>query len=67
MGSNESQTFRADGKVLRFQSGATTDFEHPIGETIDFGDVIVVRLEAPHESQPYNENVFGVAKDGKVL
>lgn len=66
MGCEEQQSFRVEGKELHFDCGATTNFEYPITEMIDFGEVVAVLLKAPHEGQPYNENVFGVAKDGEI-
>ncbi len=54
-----------DNKII-FQNGKEVAFDYPIGETLDFQDVIVLRLKLPLEVI-FNENVFGLSRDGKIL
>jgi len=60
------KTYKVLGNTLIFQSGGKVIFDYPIGETLDFQDAIVVRLELPL-GVIFNENVFGLSYDGKVL
>ncbi len=47
-------------------TGKQVPFQYPIAEMLNFPEVIVVRLEVPPRSR-FNENIFGVGYDGKVL
>lgn len=62
-----------DKKLKIFATDTTTDaeihyadFKFPIRQVLAFVDCLVVRIE-PDSSQVYNENVFGINKDGKLL
>ncbi len=55
-----------EDKKIRLASGAEVAFPFPIGNAIEFGDVTVVRLEPPRGTI-FNENVYGLAPDGRIL
>ncbi len=55
-----------EGCLLQLKGRRQLQFDYPIGEVLEFGEVIVVRLEVP-VGTVYNENVFGVSCDGKVV
>ncbi|MDQ3323476.1 MAG: hypothetical protein M3525_13755 [Acidobacteriota bacterium] len=54
-----------DNKII-FQNGEEVTFDYPIGETLDFKDAIVLRLKLP-SGVIFNENVFGLSHNGKIL
>lgn len=53
-------------KLLSSQGEIIINFNFLIRQVIKFDDCFVVRLE-PDTGQVYNENVFGISNDGKVL
>lgn len=53
-------------KTLKLASGKKVEFEYPIYKAVEIGDVIVVCLGIPVDRQ-FNENVFAVDRDGRVL
>jgi hypothetical protein len=55
-----------EGDRVNFASGATVTFPFPVGGAIEFGDVVVVRLEPPRGTI-FNENVYGLGRDGHVI
>ena len=55
-----------EGTSMTLASGAKTIFRFPIGNAIEFGDVIVVRLQIPRGTI-FNENVYGVGADGNII
>lgn len=57
--------FQAAGDAL-LVSGGKVHFAHPIAQVEDFGGVGVVRLEV-RPGNHYNENVFGVSADRRIL
>ena len=46
-------------------SGPGSALEYPIGEALEFGSTVVVRLEVP-VGEVFNENVFGLSWDGRI-
>jgi hypothetical protein len=58
---------KAVGRRLRLPSGRHLEFDFPVAEVLDLGDVAVVRLDIPL-GQQMNTNVFGIScEDGRVL
>jgi hypothetical protein len=55
-----------DGNRITLESGATVSFAFPVADAMEFGDVLVVRLTIPR-GVIFNENVYGVAPDGKII
>ena len=55
-----------EGNRINFASGATARFSFPVGDAIEFGDVVVVRLEPPRGTI-FNENVYGLGPNGHVI
>lgn len=51
---------------LRLASGKTTSFRFPIGNAIEFADIVVVRLQVPR-GEIFNENVYGVDREGNIV
>jgi hypothetical protein len=45
---------------------STIEFDFPIEESIDVGDMLIVRLEKPFKTI-YNENVFGISLTEKKI
>lgn len=41
-------------------------FPYDVAQVLDFSNVFVVRIESPLKSR-FNENVYGVSYDGKIL
>jgi hypothetical protein len=58
--------FDIAGNELRFRNGNVVRFEHPIGDVLQFGDVLVVQVWPPRGAT-YNENIFGVDLSGNIL
>ena len=54
------------GPNLIFPNGKILRLEFGVEALVDFGDVIVVCLDVPPYVS-YDENVFGIAKDGSIL
>jgi hypothetical protein len=55
-----------DGDRLRLTSGAELSFAFPIGDALEFGNVVIVRLQIPGGTI-FNENVYGVSSDGSII
>lgn len=53
-------------KLLSSEDEKIISFAYPIRQVIKFNDCLVVRLESDI-GQIYNENVFGISNEGKVL
>jgi hypothetical protein len=53
-------------KLLGSEDEKIIIFDFPIRQVIKFHDCFVVRLE-PDVGQIYNENVFGISNEGKIL
>lgn len=53
-------------KLIRNEVEKLVIFDFPIRQVIKFHDCFVVRLE-PDIGQIYNENVFGISHEGKIL
>lgn len=66
MMSQTLERYKISGNKVIFQNGEEITFGYPIGETLDFQDVIVIRLELPL-GVVFNENVFGLSCDGEIL
>jgi len=65
--SSAQSSYSINGNSLTFsKSGASVDFQWPIGDVIEFDGIFVVRLE-PDPGACFNENVFGVTPDGKIV
>jgi len=54
------------GNRVKLTSGASATFPYPVGQAFDFCGVVVVRLEVPR-GKIFNENVYGISMDGKIL
>jgi len=61
------QPYRIEGNVLQLGEGASVSFEYPIKAVISFGEVLVVLVLAPIGGPIYNQNVFGVSRQGHIL
>lgn len=57
--------YRVEGKYLWIDDIAV-HFNFPIVQAIPFSKTVVIRLEAPVGSQ-FNENVFGVNPEGRIV
>lgn len=51
---------------LVLKGGKIVSFNYPVRETLNFPEVIIVLLDVPPKAN-FNENVYGVSYDGKVL
>ncbi|MFZ5833743.1 MAG: hypothetical protein ACOY3P_26955 [Planctomycetota bacterium] len=54
-----------NGKQIAFPNGQVVEFEHPVSQLMQFGEVLVVQIWPGRET--YNENVFGLDLSGNVL
>ncbi|WP_375055094.1 hypothetical protein [Zobellella sp. DQSA1] len=63
----ESIAHSATNNVLKIKpSGTSVSFQWPIAQVVSFSDILVVRIE-PDPGSCFNENVFGVNKDGSIV
>jgi hypothetical protein len=53
------------GCEVRFSNGTTVGLDAPVAQALDFGDMVVVRLEVPPDRN-LNENVLGVHIGGRI-
>lgn len=65
MNKNAVEFVIKDKKII-LDTGKTVTFDYLIADAVAFDDVIVVRLNSP-SAEHFNENVFGVGCDGKIL
>lgn len=64
---SSSTDHSVENNTLRLtQSGAKASFLWPIAEVVPKDDVFVVRVD-PEPDACFNENVYGVSTDGKIL
>ena len=54
------------GNQIVLASRLSVAFTFTIGDAIDFGNVVVVRLEIPRGTI-FNENVYGIGPDGRII
>lgn len=59
-------TYSITENKLTLKSGHTVAFDYPIQESLGFEQAIVLLLDVPL-GKSLNENVFGVAYDGKII
>lgn len=59
-------TVNVSGKQLRISEHATLEFDYPISEVVENGDMLIVLLEVPAK-ESMTENVFGVSKAGHIV
>ena len=65
--SSSQEPYSVNGYVLTLtQTGAVVSFPWLILEVLAFDEIFVVLLE-PDPGSRFNENVFGVAADGRVI
>ncbi len=64
--SQSTNRFKVENKTLILEAGMSVTFDYRIVDTAAFDDAIVVRLNSPSDKH-FNENVFGVGYDGKIL
>lgn len=65
MNKNTVEFVIKDEKLI-LDSGKTVTFDYLIADIVAFDDAVVVRLNSPSDKH-FNENVFGVSYDGKIL
>ena len=62
-----ASNIRMDGNALIFiLSGLRVEFPWPVTKVVEFENAYVAMIE-PDTSSCFNENIFGVALDGKLL
>lgn len=62
-----TSNIRIDGHALiLISSGLRVEFPWPVIKALEFEDAYVVMIE-PDASSYFNENVFGISLDGKLL
>ncbi len=69
MNNKQITNFKNDGKriaISTLDSVNHVQFSFEIKQVENFGDLLVVRLKVP-VGITYNENVFGVSYDGRIL
>lgn len=64
--SQGANKFKVEDKTLTFDVGTSATFDYRIVDAVAFDDAIVVRLNSPLDKH-FNENVFGVGYNGKIL
>ena len=64
---SDRPAYKVVGDTLHLEKGVRVSFEYPIAEVMECGPVLVVRLEAPHEGEPCNNNVCGVSREGHIV
>lgn len=57
--------FEVEGKTISFPNGTSVELAHPVKMAIGYGEVVVVLLDVLAKAD-CNENVFGVARTGKI-
>lgn len=62
----DTELYTIGGNTIRFANGASVTFAYPVGQSLLFGDVLVVQLEIPL-STTYNENIFGIDLSGTIV
>jgi len=65
MSQTTSQYNIVDGRLV-LSNGREVSFPYPVAESLNFPHAIVVRLDVPPKAH-FNENVFGISYDGKIL
>lgn len=64
---NSAADYKVDANIFRLRpSGKEVTFNWPIAEVIAFNDVFIVRVD-PEPDARFNENVYGIGPDGKVI
>lgn len=58
--------YKIEDNKLILTSGKIVSFKYPIRETLNFSEIIIVLLNVPPKAN-FNENVYGVSYNGKVL
>jgi hypothetical protein len=61
-----AERFRVEGNRVVFDSGKAGSFKYDVAEAVGFDRAVVARLEVP-AGVILNENVYGLAYDGRVL
>lgn len=64
--SQNSDDFIIEGASIVFAGGGAATFAYPVAEALNFGAVVVVRLEVP-PGRAFNENVYGLDRRGRTL
>jgi hypothetical protein len=64
--SSDGPQYVVEENQIRFLNGRSVTLDHPITRAIDYGDIVVVKVEIPYKVI-YNENIFGISKTGDVL
>lgn len=60
------EAFKISDACIAFKGGGTARFRFPIAEALMFDDIAVVRLDLP-PGQIFNENVYGLNRDGRIV
>ncbi len=58
--------FAAAGNQLKLSKGVVVELPYPIQTVLSFGNYVAVLLEIPTGTK-FNENVFGISIEGKIL
>jgi|GEM_PF-1467202 len=65
--STSPASYSVNGRVLTLtRTGAAVSFSWPIRDVIEFDGIFVVLL-VPDPGSCFNENVFGVTADGRII
>ncbi|MGN8072637.1 hypothetical protein [Mucilaginibacter sp. 22184] len=63
-----TENYHIDEKKIVFEKGLTVEFDFPIKETLVFNDKIIVLLDIVGTTNTkYNQNVFAIDRNGKIL
>ncbi len=63
---NQVNHFTIEAEKMMLSSGEIISFPYPVQKAIEFDHTIVVMLDAPPGTR-YNENVFGIDRNGNVV
>jgi len=66
MSAKRKWNFLIDGNVVKFGSGKKVVFDHPVAQTLECDEVLIVRLDIPSDVE-YPRNVFAIDDEGAIV